>query len=137
MQNIFSIPIKLYTDDIDFYGILHHSRTVNFFEHARNDWLIHLGFSLSDLKNQNIFFVVRNLTVEFIKPVLLESTIEATAAIEHLGKSSIVFKQSIREKHNANDFFCKGEVVVVCINEKGRPRRLPQGIYDYFNQLEA
>jgi acyl-CoA thioester hydrolase len=81
----FNWPIRVYYEDTDAGGVVYHSQYLNFLERARTEWLRHLGFEQTDLRdNLNVIIVVHSLQIAFKKPakfngdeVLIEAQVKA------------------------------------------------------------
>ena len=51
VNQIFSWPVRVYYEDTDAGGVVYHSNYLNFMERARTEWLRHLGFEQTDLRD--------------------------------------------------------------------------------------
>lgn len=126
MQNEFIFPVHVFTEDTDYSGVVYHANFLNFMERARSTWAIELGMGLDKLAEENIFFVVKNVTIDYLLPARLHDNLEVVTRFEKIGRTSIVFAQDIRFAKEPNKILTKGQVVIVCINEKLKPRPLPE-----------
>jgi acyl-CoA thioester hydrolase len=65
----FSWPIRVYYEDTDAGGVVYHSNYLNFMERARTEWLRHLGFEQTYLRDElNVIFAVHSMQIAFKKP---------------------------------------------------------------------
>lgn len=136
----FLLPVRVYYEDTDAGGVVYHSNYINFFERARTEWLRQLGYELDELaENENLLFVVRALTCEYLRPAKFNDELFVSAEIRELGKTSIVFEQKVMrakndiglEGQNACVVLAQGNVTVVSIDAvKFKPRRLPKQILE-------
>lgn len=130
MKKTFVYPFNLYTDDIDFYGIAHHSNFLRYMERARNEWLASLGIKLNEMMEQHIWFAIKEADLEFVKPLRLGDQPEVYTEIEEVTHSTMVYDQTIRDRINHDIIYCRGKIRVVCINPHIKPRALPQTIVE-------
>ena len=123
------LPIRIYFEDTDFSGVVYHARYLHFFERGRSDFLRLKGVHHSELQEgtygEPVFFVVKGMTLDFIKPAKIDDVVHVTTKIESI-KGVRVFMKQIIEKEN--QLIATADVSVVLINEKGRPKRIPDGL---------
>lgn len=136
----FLLPVRVYYEDTDAGGVVYHSNYINFFERARTEWLRQLGYELDELaENEQLLFVVRALTCEYLLPAKFNDELFVSAEIIELGKTSIIFEQKVMraakndgsEGKSACVVLAQGTVTVVSIDAvKFKPRRLPKQILE-------
>ncbi len=136
----FLLPIRVYYEDTDAGGVVYHSNYINFFERARTEWLRQLGYELDDLaKNENLLFVVRAVSCEYLRPAVFNDELFVSAEIIELGKTSIQFQQKVMRATKEGDpknldacvVLAKGLVTVVSVDaQRFRPKRLPTNILE-------
>ena len=123
------LPIRIYFEDTDFSGVVYHARYLHFFERGRSDFLRLKGVHHSELQEgtygEPVFFVVKGMTLDFIKPAKIDDVVHVTTKIESI-KGVRVFMKQIIEKEN--QLIATADVSVVLINEKGSPKRIPDGL---------
>jgi tol-pal system-associated acyl-CoA thioesterase len=125
MKHHYQLPVHIYVEDTDYTGIVYHANHLKFMERARSEWLLHLGYSLTEMEKAGFIFVIFKVEVKYLQPLRLHDHIEVTAAISHFGKSSMTFVQTIKSKNDSTTY-TEGEVVVVCIDKITlRPKPIP------------
>jgi YbgC/YbaW family acyl-CoA thioester hydrolase len=50
MSTTFRLPISIYVEDTDFGGIVYHANHLKFMERVRTEWLLSLGFTLTEME---------------------------------------------------------------------------------------
>ena len=63
-----SLNLRIYTEDVDFYGRVYHANYLKFFERARTEMLRELGFDLSQLAQKNYLFAVHSAVIQYLQP---------------------------------------------------------------------
>ena len=126
-------PVRVYYEDTDSGGVVYHSNYLNFMERARTEWLRSQNFEQDVLINEyGIIFVVRSISVDYLKPARFNDALLVKSSIQKLAKASIVFEQNIVRESDGL-LLTSGQVKVACVNfEKSRPTPLPQIIYKTF-----
>ena len=93
------LTIQTYVEDTDFFGVVHHSVYVNFYERGRTEWLRENNWSLSALKAQGYALVVSKLALNFLKPLHMDSTLIVKSKLKNMKLAVAVFEQEILNKN--------------------------------------
>jgi acyl-CoA thioester hydrolase len=92
----FAIPCRIYWEDTDAGGVVYYANYLKFLERCRSDWLRTLGIDQNQLRAaRQLQFAVVSITVDFLRPAILNDEILVTAELERLSGATIVFKQTI------------------------------------------
>ena len=121
------LPVRIYFEDTDFSGVVYHARYLHFFERGRSDFLRLKGVHHNELQEgiygEPLFFVVKGMTLDFVQPARIDDVVHVTTKIESIKGVRLLMKQIIERE---NQLIATADVSVVMINEKGRPKRLPE-----------
>ena len=113
-HKVFHWPVRVYFQDTDAGGVVYHAAYVNFMERARTEWLRTFGYSNAGLmKELGVVFVVRSITLDYLKPALLDDLLTVTARIKEIGRSRVTLLQSVLR---VKEVLTEGEVHLVCVN---------------------
>jgi acyl-CoA thioester hydrolase len=97
MNKKFQIVQRIYWEDTDAGGVVYYANYLNFLERCRTDWLRALGLDQHRLRaERHLQFAVVNVTVDFLRPALLDDEIVVTAELQDLRGATIFFRQTIR-----------------------------------------
>ena len=119
--------IRVFYEDTDAGGIVYYANYLKFFERARTEWLRELGINQSIFLQQNIGFVVRKVTTDYLASAKLDNLLTVKSEIRQLKRSSMVFFQEIVDQDQK--LICQAEVVVVCVDlSKAKPCAIPEPI---------
>ncbi len=138
-------PIRVYIEDTDAGGIVFYANYLKYLERARTELIRSLGYEVRSGLSVGVNFVVSHLSVDYRQPARLDDLIYASAKLEQVGASRLVFKQCVFKGLPTNELpetvsfqgfhtseitgvteLVKAEVIVACLNaETGRPMRLP------------
>ena len=129
----FSWPIRVYYEDTDSGGVVYHSNYLNFMERARTEWLRHLGFEQTFLKDTlNVIFVVHSMQIAFKKPAKFNDMLTITSESHKVGRSSLQFLQKISVNQpvlGQRNVLVEAEVKLACVNALTfKPVGIPQQI---------
>jgi acyl-CoA thioester hydrolase len=117
------LPLRVYYEDTDFSGIVYHANYLRFFERGRTEFIRALGVDQMALhREEGIAFAVRSISVDFLRPALMDDIIEVQTKAGLVRGPSLNLTQTIRR---GEEVLTRAEVLVVCI-KAGRPQRLPE-----------
>ncbi|MEP1443216.1 MAG: tol-pal system-associated acyl-CoA thioesterase [Hyphomicrobiales bacterium] len=123
------LPVRIYFEDTDFSGVVYHARYLHFFERGRSDFLrlkgVHHNKLQEGVYGEPLFFVVKGMTLDFVQAARIDDVVHVTTKIESIKGVRVLMKQIIERE---NQLIATAEVSVVMINEKGRPKRLPEAL---------
>lgn len=92
----FSLQVRVYYQDTDAGGVVYHSTYLDFMERARYEWLRELGFDIHSLVQiHKVVFMIRSLSIEYLKPALLDDVLHITARAVELGRSRVTISQQV------------------------------------------
>jgi acyl-CoA thioester hydrolase len=125
------LPVRVYYEDTDFSGLAYHASYLRWCERGRSDWLRLLGIHHHQLAAaQNpAAFVVRKLTIDYLKPARIDEVLEVVSACAGLTTATLTLAQEVRRD---SVLLAKVEVLVVLVSAAGRPLRLPAGVREAF-----
>ena len=107
---------------------LYHSDYLKFMERARSEWLRDLGFNrIVRMREQRVAFAIKNIAVDFIRPVRLEDMLIVGVTLQCFGRASLNFEHKISSM--TDELLCYGHVKVACDNaDTLRPRQIPHDL---------
>lgn len=118
------LPVRVYFEDTDFSGLAYHGSFVRWCERGRSDWLRLLGVHHRELINASkpAAFVVRRLTIDYLKPAQIDETLEVVSWLVSLTSATLTLGQQVQRDRMV---IAEAEVLVVLIDSDGRPVRMP------------
>ena len=119
--NAFTIAVRIYYEDTDAGGVVYYANYLKFLERCRTEWLREIGHDQADLlRDPGIAFVVRSVSLEYLKPARLDELLSVSLEVEKVSRSQIFFRQHIRRANSAMldgwDELVSGKVQIVCVN---------------------
>jgi acyl-CoA thioester hydrolase len=120
-------PVRVYYEDTDAAGVVFYANYLKFLERARTEWLRALGFEQTTLMHDhNVVFVVRSLTVEYLRPAVFNDALEVTVSRARARGSVLEVAQCITRGQRV---LVTGAVKVACVNTQSfKPARIPEPI---------
>jgi acyl-CoA thioester hydrolase len=128
------LPVRVYFEDTDFSGIVYHGSYLRWCERGRSDYLRLLGISHRDLAagtaaegTEAAAFVVRRLTLDFLKPARIDDLLEVVTRPLAITTATLTLEQTVSLSDTR---LCRAEVLLALVSGAGRPIRLPPLIRD-------
>jgi acyl-CoA thioester hydrolase len=95
------MPVRVYYEDTDFSGVVYHASYLRFMERGRTNYLRLLGadhrmlFEETAREAPGFAFVVRTMTIEFLKPARMDDVLEVVTEPEEVKGASILLLQRV------------------------------------------
>jgi acyl-CoA thioester hydrolase len=125
---------NVYLADTDATGFVYYARYLEWMEACRIDLLNQTGTSLSDLINQGISAVVRNVLCNYEAPIKMGDEVEVLTSVSKMGKTNVIIAYEFINLTTGKKAG-SGEVSIVFIDQNShRPARIPQNIADCFGK---
>ena len=122
------LAIRVYYEDTDFSGVVYHASYLRFLERGRTEFLRALGIAHREIFANGwpggFHFVVRAMTIEFLKPALMDDELCIETQPSATGGASIDVMQKIRRGCEVL-LTAKVRIAVVA---GGKARRIPARI---------
>ncbi|GHU18402.1 tol-pal system-associated acyl-CoA thioesterase [Betaproteobacteria bacterium] len=120
-DSAFSITLRIYYEDTDAGGVVYHANYVKLLERCRTEWLRSAGFVQAELlRDTGIGFVVRHLSLDYLKPARLDDLLTVSLEVEKITRSQIFFRQHVRRELSQDgqqsEELLTGKVQIVCVN---------------------
>jgi acyl-CoA thioester hydrolase len=124
-SKVFSLTMRVYFQDTDAGGVVYHANYLNFMERARTEWLRTHGYSSAGLmKEFGMVFVVRSIKLDYLRPALLDDSLDVTVRVKEMGRSRISLNQNILR---GAEVLTDAEVHLACVSLSNfKPASVPE-----------
>ena len=130
MHENFYHTVKVYYEDTDAGGIVYYANYLKYLERARTEALATIGLSNLQIKEKfGALIIVKSCNIEFKKSAYLEDNLNVRSFIKSVTKTSFVMNQFISKDDN---IIVEAQVHLVFVNDKSKPVKVPQIIFDNF-----
>ena len=130
MHENFYHNVKVYYEDTDAGGVVYYANYLKYLERARTEALTSIGLSNLQVKEQfGALIIVKSCNIEYKKPAHLEDELSIRSFIKSISKASFFMNQFITKNHES---IVEAKVHLVFVNEKGKPVKVPDLIFDNF-----
>jgi acyl-CoA thioester hydrolase len=122
------MPVRVYFEDTDFSGVVYHASYLRFMERGRTNYLRLIGadhralFEAAKWEAPGFAFVVRSMTIEFLKPARMDDVLEVVTLPQEVKGASVVLRQQVVR---AGEILIDAQVRVAFVSA-GRARPIPK-----------
>ena len=130
MHENFYHKLKVYYEDTDAGGVVYYANYLKYLERARTEALTIIGLSNLQIKEKfGAHIIVKSCNIEYKKTAQLEDELNVRSFIKSVTKTSFFMSQFITKKDIP---IIEAQVHLVFINEKGKPIKVPNVIFENF-----
>src|SRR4051812_19251499 len=109
----YSLPIRVYNQDIDAGRVVFVANYLKFMERARTEWLLAIGVDQRYMARElRAAFVVRDVEIQCLKPAQLDDMLNVTVRLEGLGASTVRMYQTVMR---GDVLLCKANITAVSV----------------------
>ncbi len=120
------VNYRVYYEDTDAGGIMYHGNYINFCERGRTEFMREIGHSCAHIQEkEGILFVIRHLEADYLKSCKLEDMLTVESCVAEMKNTSFIMQQSI---FRHDDVLFNMKVTAVCVDETGKPVRIPDSL---------
>ena len=127
--------IRVRYAETDAMGIVHHSSYVPWFELGRSDWMREAGMPYSDFVELGFYLTVTEVCARYYHPAQYDELVTILTWIEEVRSRAVTIGYDIRNE--AGERLSLACTKHVCITHDGVPARLPEALYELFQDSWA
>jgi acyl-CoA thioester hydrolase len=122
------MAVRVYYEDTDFSGVVYHASYLRFMERGRTNYLRLIGadqrglFEAAETEAPGFAFVVRSMTIEFLKPARMDDLLVVVTEPEEIKGASMTLRQRVLRA----DIVLAEAHVRVAFVAGGRARPIPK-----------
>ena len=130
MHENFFHNVKVYYEDTDAGGVVYYANYLKYLERARTEALSTIGLSNLQIKDKfGALIIVKSCNIEYKKSAKLEDELKIRSFVKSVSKTSFFMNQIIT---NGETTIVEAQVHLVFVNDKGKPVKVPEIIFDNF-----
>ena len=130
MHENFYHNLKVYYEDTDAGGVVYYANYLKYLERARTEALSTIGLSNLQIKDKfGALIIVKSCNIEYKKSAKLEDELKIRSFVKSVSKTSFFMNQIIT---NGETTIVEAQVHLVFVNDKGKPVKVPEVIFDNF-----
>ena len=130
MHENFYHNVKVYYEDTDAGGVVYYANYLKYLERARTEALSTIGLSNLQIKDKfGALIIVKSCNIEYKKSAKLEDELKIRSFVKSVTKTSFFMNQIIT---NGETKIVEAQVHLVFVNDKGKPVKVPEVIFDNF-----
>lgn len=127
-----SFPVRYY--ETDQMAVVHHSNYIRYFEIARDEMMVQLGFPIEKCEKElGVLVPIVSVECHFRYPARMGDVLTATAEVNKVPMAKMIIKQAV---YNQDGVLCaEGSVTLGFLNkETFMPVRCPEPVTELFEK---
>ncbi len=128
---VHQLEIRVTYQETDGQRRVHHSNYLNYFERGRVEMLRDAGISYLELEESGLLLVVAEMNVRYVSAAQFDDLLTLTTRVTEVRKVRIWHHY---ELHRGAELIVSADSMVACINEEGKPAKLPNVLLDTVNE---
>lgn len=129
---VFEKVMRVYFEDTDATGVVYHANYVRYFERCRTDFIRAIGIHHTELATEDTAFAVVSISLNYKSPARVDDVIRVTAKMTRIkGAVMTIYQEVWRDQ----SLLCTGQVEVIFIDGRHRPRRPPLRFRQVLDEL--
>ncbi len=133
MPRDFVHKVKIYYEDTDSGGVVYYANYLKFLERARSEIIYSLGLTNKKLlNNYNTLIIVKSCNIKYKKSAKFEDVLTINSRLKLVSKVSFTMEQIIKRD---TEIISDAEVVLVTVNNLGKPVRIPDVLLKLFKKI--
>jgi acyl-CoA thioester hydrolase len=121
--------------ETDMMGIVHHANYVTYFERGRLEYMRRRGLPYKEMVDRGYQMPVVELNLRYRKPAHFDDVLRIETRLGALSRVTVRFNYTVSRAparpisgSTPVDLLVEGYIVLACVDEKSRPRQLPEDI---------
>lgn len=134
MEKPFSLNARVYYEDTDAGGIVYYANYLKFCERARTEWLRGMNMSQSQMLEQHMGFVIKNIKGNYVSSAKLDDLLTITCIPTKVKRASLVIYQQVFNQNNELLFEFECSIAFLNMQLK-KPMIMPKEAIAYIKQF--
>ena len=134
MEKPFSLNARVYYEDTDAGGIVYYANYLKFCERARTEWLRGMNMSQSQMLEQHMGFVIKNIKGNYVSSAKLDDLLTITCIPTKVKHASLVIYQQVFNQNNELLFEFECSIAFLNMQLK-KPMIMPKEAIAYIKQF--
>lgn len=122
---VFSIQLKVRDYECDMQGIVNNANYQHYIEHARHEFLQHIGLNFAQLTENGIILVVKRIEIDYLYPLKSGDVFIVDCSPVRISPLRFGFNQRIFRLADLKPII-SAKVIGTSINRQGRPFLPPE-----------
>jgi acyl-CoA thioester hydrolase len=121
------MTVPVYYEDTDMAGVVYYANYLRYFERARTELFKSVGVDPAEWVAKGVTFAVTHAEADYKSNVGYGSTLVLRTTVEPLRGARLIFRYQVTNQADGR-LLVKGRTDMACLNERMRPRRVPDEI---------
>lgn len=121
------MQIRVYYEDTDAGGVVYYANYLKYFERGRTEYFRERGLEVASYAAAGVLFVVAHAEIDYRLAARYNDLLDMETEVVDFSRASLTFSHVVR-LHDTDKVVAEGWVRLVCVDERFKPKRLPEEI---------
>ncbi|TAK09072.1 MAG: YbgC/FadM family acyl-CoA thioesterase [Candidatus Manganitrophaceae bacterium] len=128
------MQIRVYYEDTDAGGVVYYANYLKYFERGRTEYFRERGREVAAYAAAGTLFVVAHAEIDYRLAARYNDLLEMETEVVDFSRASLTFSHLMRLQ-GTDKVVVEGWVRLVCVDEKFKPKRLPEEIVQIVTKI--
>jgi len=114
---------RIYYQDTDAGGVVYFANYLKFFEKSWFRHLLSIGISIPDWERDGTYVIVKTVSLDITEKLFYGDEIAVETSVSEVRNSYFVLDHKVSKNNKTT---ARGRTTMVCIDAKGKPKRIPE-----------
>jgi len=114
---------RIYYQDTDAGGVVYFANYLRFFEKSWFQYLLSIGISIPGWEKDGTYIIVKKASLDITEKLLYGDEIAVETSVKEVKNAYFVLDHRVSKNNKAT---ASGRTTMVCIDAKGKPKRIPE-----------
>lgn len=114
---------RIYYQDTDAGGVVYFANYLKFFEKSWFEHFLSIGISIPEWERDGTYLIVKTVSLDLMEKLLYGDTICVETSVKEVKNAYFVLDHTVLKDNRVT---AKGRTTMVCIDAKGKPKRIPE-----------
>jgi len=125
------MKVNIYYHETDCGGVVYYANYLKFLEEARTEFFAEKGFSIKELADSGVMFVVARQEIDYKAPGVYGDILDIRTKVSEMSAVKIIFENEIYNQNNL--LISKAKTILVCVDKNLKPKAIPEVIRTKFS----
>lgn len=128
------MQIRVYYEDTDAGGVVYYANYLKYFERGRTEFFRERGLEVASYAAAGFLFVVAHAEIDYRLAARYNDLLDMETEVVDFSRASLTFSHVVR-LHDTDKVVAEGWVRLVCVDERFKPKRLPEEVVQIVTKI--
>ncbi|ADO72590.1 acyl-CoA thioesterase [Stigmatella aurantiaca] len=127
--------LRVIYGDTDQMGVVYYANYFRYFEFARSEYFRARGGSYREVEKEGFLLPVIEASCRYKASARYDDVLLIRPTVSELRHASLTFTYEVFREGDSPSLLCTGRTVHACVGRDGKPRRMPELLTRFFEEV--